>query len=184
MAGLEEIKVLLNTPEPPELGPGPRRGVKPEAELERTLNDRLRGHRLTEEKRHLIRALILLWHDHLDAAHRIAQDIETRDGSLLHGIMHRREPDYGNARYWFRRVGEHPVFEQIGRRVGVLLDVDGERTLVKKLGSGQEWDPFAFIDCCESATKSAATERQRTILREIQAIETRELLEWLGKVVE
>src|SRR5450432_255553 len=46
----------------------------------------------------------------LDEAHAVAQDLETPEGSFWHGILHRREPDPANAAYWFRRVGQHPVF--------------------------------------------------------------------------
>ena len=38
-----------------------------------------------------------LWllHDFLDESHSLSQEITTDTGSYWHGIMHRREPDYG-----------------------------------------------------------------------------------------
>jgi len=40
-----------------------------------------------------------------EAAHGIAQDIETPTGSWLHALMHLIEGDPGNARYWFVEAG-------------------------------------------------------------------------------
>jgi hypothetical protein len=41
------------------------------------------------------------WH----AAHEIAQDIHTADGSWIHALLHLIEGDTGNAHYWFARAG-------------------------------------------------------------------------------
>ena len=60
---------------------------------------------------HLCLSAVWLLDDHLDESHRISQSVSTSSGSYWHGIMHRREPDYGNSGYWFRRVGDHPIFE-------------------------------------------------------------------------
>lgn len=53
--------------------------------------------------------LLALWHEgrgDWDAAHHIAQDIETREGSWVHAYLHRVEGDIWNADYWYRRAGK------------------------------------------------------------------------------
>jgi hypothetical protein len=54
-------------------------------------------------------ALTALWHDargDWEAAHRVAQDIGTPDGSWIHAYLHRKEGDAGNAAYWYRRAAK------------------------------------------------------------------------------
>ena len=49
-----------------------------------------------------------LWHERKgdwDQAHRIAQDIESRDAAWVHAYLHRREGDQSNAAYWYRHAG-------------------------------------------------------------------------------
>src|SRR5213080_3149624 len=133
MSGMDGFKKLLATSDPPELGPGPRAGIQSEAELNAILDERLKQAKLPTAKQQLIRALVLLWHDHLEAAHVIAQAIENSDGAFVHGIMHRREPDYGNAKYWFRRVRNHPAFAAMVKRVTVLLDAKAQPALLRRL---------------------------------------------------
>jgi hypothetical protein len=60
-----------------------------------------------------------LWYavDDLDSAHEIFQEDSSVEGSYWHGMLHRREGDYFNARYWFRRAGriealrDSPLFD-------------------------------------------------------------------------
>ena len=40
-----------------------------------------------------------------EAAHAIAQDLETPLGCWIHALLHLIEGDLGNARYWFAQAG-------------------------------------------------------------------------------
>ena len=110
-----------------------------------------------------------LWlaYDFLDESHRISQEIDTATGSYWHGIMHRREPDPGNSGYWFRKVGRHPVFEPLGRAIA---------THHAALLRDAAWDPFAFIQMCETGRKQGGA--QADLCREAQAIEWQILFDY------
>ncbi|MCW5556224.1 MAG: hypothetical protein KIS67_29255 [Verrucomicrobiae bacterium] len=170
---------LLATPEPAELGPGPRESVHSAKKLEAAMAGDFASSKLPPAAQQLIRALVLLWHDHLDASHTISQGIESPDGSLVHAIMHRREPDYWNATYWWRRVGQHPCFPELARRVADLLKARNESQLARKLIPNGNWDAFAFVDACAAA---ADKHTNAQLLREIQQIETEVALDhFLGR---
>jgi hypothetical protein len=174
------LQELLHTPELPDLGPGPRTGRTDLAALDATLQKALKDASVSEKNRELLRSTIYLWHDYLDASHTISQSMENADGSYLHGIMHRREPDYWNSKYWFRRVGQHPCFDQLASEVEKVLSAKGNKALASKLLPKGKWDPFAFVDECERVAALPKTEPQVETLREIQAIEFRVLLEHLA----
>jgi hypothetical protein len=74
----------------------------------------------------LLHALALLWHDRLEAAHELVQSREgDAEADLLHAVLHRREGDYGNARYWFAAVGTHALFGALAPSASSLGLVDG-----------------------------------------------------------
>ncbi len=96
---------------------------------------------------------VWLLHDYLDESHKISQDIDTPSGSFWHAIMHRREGDFSNAKYWFRHAGRHPAFDAIGERAAELGAVCGADATVKKLTADGDWDAFAFVDLYQAAVR-------------------------------
>lgn len=109
-----------------------------------------------------------LYADGLDQSHQISQSIETPTGSFWHGIMHRREGDFGNSKYWFRRVGKHPVFEPLGRDVRELA-AGMTFPQAEVLTSRGTWNPDRWIDLCEQAV--SAGQRVETLAAQSPLIE-------------
>jgi hypothetical protein len=122
--------------------------------------------------------LALLWHDHWDAAHVIAQTDEgERDHDLLHAIAHRREGDFSNAGYWFRGVGKHSCFGLIAARVAPLLA--GNPVLLARLLPVGTWNPQAFLKAVEKSVKKKSDADDESLLRAIQAEEIIAYYDWL-----
>ena len=169
MKHLPGFAKLLETSEPAGLGPQTRPGTMSREKLEQDLAPLLESSNLSADRQRAVRSLLLLWHDHLEASHEIAQSIDNPDGAFVHGIMHRREPDFGNAAYWFRRVGRHPAFSRLASTVEPVLRAASAQGLASALIPRGEWDPFAFINVCEAA--AAQPHKQKLLLRQIQQLE-------------
>jgi len=73
-----------------------------------------------------LQAAIWLYVDDLERSHAISQGISGPIGAYWHGIMHRREGDFSNAKYWFRQAR------------GIDLGIPG-------------YEPSAFVDQVEAA---------------------------------
>lgn len=124
------------------------------------------------------------WIDLLDESHEAAQSIEgegpDRDGDYWHAIMHRREGDFGNSAYWFRRVGSHPVFPDL-REYTLALSSDAglaDDPTIDPLvrGIASSWDPGQYVDACQTAVRGKATPAATAFLQDVQRTEMELLL--------
>jgi len=159
------------------LGPGPRATAIPRSQLNAQIDDLFDRHG-TPRKSELIRSLLLLWNDHLEPSHEISQDEHNPDGSLVHAIMHRREPDYSNAKYWWRSTGDHPAFADIAAKVEPLV-ADGPELAAQVLADGN-WDPYAFTDAVAVGIRESEVSGRHQLLLRIQKAETEAVLEYLA----
>lgn len=171
----DSLNSVLSTNEPPTLGPERRSGAWEAAEVERRVADLLAQAGISGPRADLIRSLALLWHDHLEASHHVSQSIAGADGSFVHGMMHRREPDFGNAAYWYRKVGDHPMFPELAAAVAELKP---ESVFTSRLVQDGRWNPFAMIDACEAVQVGSADEGDDSFLREVQSLEFHLLLKY------
>ena len=132
-----------------------------------------------------------LWNDGWDAAHNLCQGIATPTGSYWHGICHRREghrgeglaANLGNARYWFRRVGPHPVHPALYQAALAALDNVGTGFRWATEASGLlrqrgEWDPGALVDWFGQADAGTLSAQSQAVLEDLQRREIELLTEW------
>ena len=109
-----------------------------------------------------------LYVDELERSHSVSQKIASPTGSYWHAIMHRREGDFSNSHYWFRRTGWHPAMGRIDTAGGGA-------------GSGTEighYDAHEFVDRVERATQRGGDSPE---LASLQRREWTALFEWCAE---
>lgn len=121
---------------------------------------------------------LLQIYDFWDSSHEAAQaadDLGERGFSAYwHGIAHRREPDAGNAAYWFRRVGRHAVSGPLAQAARPILERHGDNRWTARLVGGDAWNSQAMIDLCTGARPGSD---QETLARRLQRLEMQLLLD-------
>lgn len=136
-------------------------------------------------KRCVESGLLLLW-DFLDDSHEISQTMEgkgsPRTADYWHGIMHRREPDAGNASYWFRRVGSHPALDHLGTQlIAWMSELKASPEMLQlaesRLLKSKSLDPFALIELSTAALRNPGSVADQTV-RMVQYLEILNLLVW------
>ncbi|TVX98303.1 hypothetical protein [Cohnella terricola] len=129
-------------------------------------------------------AALHLWNDSLEAAHELVQELDTPTGMLLHGIIHRREGDYDNAKYWFHRTGNHPAYHGLQARAAAFLrqheGVRGplEQALDNIVTQGS-WNPYLFVNAVEIQENQVGEDNARYPLEYLQQLELEAVLRFL-----
>lgn len=116
-----------------------------------------------------VKAGLWLYIDDLDRSHEVSQGLYTPAGSFWHAIMHRREGDFPNAKYWYRKAGAHPAMGHI--------DLAGGGSASGSAMAG--YDPIAFVD--RVARANARCEKDSPDLIALQKHEWRALFEWCAE---
>lgn len=117
-------------------------------------------------------ALAYCWHDSWDAAHEVVQTMEGDPAAdFIHAVLHRREGDADNARYWLARISDHPVFTH-------LIPVAAAEGFTDLVSDGV-WRPGAFLARCLRAQTTAEPSETAALMR-IQAAELLALLDRLA----
>lgn len=125
-----------------------------------------------------LRAGLFLFSDLFDESHACSQSIEGEGryhtGDYWHAILHRREPDYGNSKYWFRRVGSHPIFFELAKTIERSRPETPDGESITRARSrvvvNDAWDPYAFVDVC------AAAEADRPLKNWCERVQYEEML--------
>ena len=116
--------------------------------------------------------------DFWDASHAAAQEAddlgERSTAAYWHLIAHRREPDPGNALYWARRVGRHPIHGPLAGAARPLIEAQGDPTLADRLAPAGAWSPSSMIDL---ATRTRPGTPLEALARRLQRLEMIQLLE-------
>ncbi len=145
-----EAQVLLKTVKPSDLFPGL---ADPDAAM----------------------AGLWLYFSCFEEAHELANSCHSKEGELWHAIVHRQEPDSGNAAYWFRQAGTHPVFPKLAVSANQIL----EKLPDAEFRVGR-WDPFSFIAFCDRARDQPGSTQELAAM-EIQRAEWQLLFDYCAR---
>ncbi|MGW9128523.1 hypothetical protein ACWGPW_26455 [Paenibacillus chitinolyticus] len=101
---------------------------------------------------------LYLLNESLDNSHEISQSVTNETGSYWHGLMHRMEGDYSNAKYWLQDAGNHPIHTDLVNEVRSFLDrqpglraIEHEamKAKIDVLVTSPEWNSSVFADAVE-----------------------------------
>ena len=110
-----------------------------------------------------------LYFDFLDESHSISQSLENATGSFWHAIMHRREGDFSNSKYWYARCEHHPALPVIAAQAAKLVNqMPADKSLLRVVAAG--WDPRGFVDLVQ-AVHATPTDPRHALAVALQRIE-------------
>jgi hypothetical protein len=99
-----------------------------------------------------------LYFDFLDESHAISQSLDNATGSFWHAIMHRREGDFSNSKYWYARCQDHPALATMTAQASrVVNQMPADKSLLRLVATG--WNPNGFVDLVQAVHASPGDPR-------------------------
>ncbi|GAB4455431.1 MAG: hypothetical protein OHK0029_11550 [Armatimonadaceae bacterium] len=115
-----------------------------------------------------VRAAMFLLNDDLDSAHQLVQPHEDdATANYWHQLVHRREGDWSNARYWVGRTGQHPFYAELPALAADL----SQPALTAELTAGSSWHADRMV-----ALSQQASQRGSDQMADLQILLHREML--------
>ncbi|MFM8188097.1 MAG: hypothetical protein ACKN85_06395 [Pirellula sp.] len=106
----------------------------------------------------MTQALLYLRIGSMEPAHSHVQDATRGLGAYIHGVLHRMEQDYWNAKYWFARVNDPELTHFVD--VHIRRAATGEGRLI-----GNWSGPAAFVDMCQSSSDAGRNGQQEHLVQ-------------------
>jgi len=120
-------------------------------------------------------AALWVYFSGFEEAHRLVSESDSKECELWHAILHRQEPDSGNAAYWFRKLGTHPVYPAVAQSAVSILEKYPDADFRTGL-----WDPLAFVAFCDRARSQPGSIQEKAAL-EIQRAEWELLFDYCAR---
>ncbi|MGE5611008.1 MAG: hypothetical protein ACM359_17290 [Bacillota bacterium] len=121
-----------------------------------------------------------LYHDWLEEAHRIFQKIESLTGAYWHAIMHRREGDFDNSKYWYAEAKEHPLMQSMAQYAGPVVNpLPADNLVLRMVSTG--WDPAVYVDLVAAVHEKPEDPRHAAAVS-LQQIEWRLLFDYCTRI--
>lgn len=116
----------------------------------------------------------------LPSAHFLARHMQSApafEGMYLHGILHRIEGDYDNARAWYSDVNESEIYSKLWGRSGQTW-----KAWQKEHGNGGDRDSLdngqKFLDAVQTFRETQGKEADKASLEEQSRTELDGVIEW------
>jgi hypothetical protein len=121
----------------------------------------------------LVEAILGLRIGNIERAHEIVQSGSTSMDRYLHGVVHRIEGDYWNAKYWFQQINDRQLLAKVSDTISKAPDSLEIFELSKSLGifdDRGQFSPQCWVDA-QAALTNTSSPSDRELIQRVAQVE-------------